>query len=120
MDYMAFFAAWLNPSYIPFLAIIIIMAMILYRAHISSAEKFNLYDTISDSTTGRASLEKILMLTGGLAVTWWFMDLAAIHKATWQDAVAYGGLLGLAKVADKLITAKYKAAPKAKEVATKE
>jgi len=27
---------------------------------------------------------------------------------TAEDAVAYGGLLGLAKVADKLITAKYK------------
>jgi hypothetical protein len=83
------------------------MAIILYRAHIGS-NRFNLFDVLSDSITKKASLEKILMLTGGLAVTWWFMDIAAIHKATWQDAVAYGGLLGLAKVADKLITAKYK------------
>lgn len=79
----------------------------MYRAHISSKEAFNLYDALSDTITGKASIEKIFMMCGGMTVTWWFIDLVANHKATWEDAVAYGGLLGMAKVANSYINAKY-------------
>jgi hypothetical protein len=98
--------ATFNP-YIPFLTIILLMVIILLRAHLSSKQKFNFYDVITDSSTRKASLEKILVLTGGVSITWWFMDLSSLHKATWEDAIAFGGLLGLSKVADKLINSKY-------------
>lgn len=65
-----------------------------------------------ESNTGKASIEKIGILMGMLSISWWFFDKVAMHTATWEDAIAYGGLLGLAKVANKLIESKY---PQSKE-----
>jgi ABC-type methionine transport system permease subunit len=94
-------------GYVPFLTIITLVAVIMYKAHGDSNSQFSMYDLVSSSISLKASIENIGMLMAMLAVTWWFMDLAAIHKATWTDAVAYGGLLGLAKVANKALDLKF-------------
>jgi len=91
----------------PFLSIIFLMMMILYGAHKSSDSKFVIFDLVSDKDTGKGSLEKIFMMLGSLAITLWFIDITIAGRATWEDAVAYGGLLGLAKIANTLISAKY-------------
>lgn len=93
--------------YIPFLMIIGIIAIILIRAHISSNQQFTIFDLIVDKDTGKGSLEKVGMLTAMLTVTWWFIDLTARGKSTWEDMVMYAGVLGLAKVANSFISAKY-------------
>jgi len=96
-------------SYIPFILMLTIVAGILIRAHLSdpSQASFNLFDLIQDKETGKGSIEKVFVLLAGLSVTWWFIDMVARHVATWEDALAYGGLLGLAKVANSFISAKY-------------
>lgn len=93
------------PSYIPFIFIMVIVGLILYRAHVSEAS-FNLFHLIEDTTTGKGSLEKVQLLLGGLTVTWWFMELCVQNKATWEDAICYGGLLGLSKFANKWLDIK--------------
>jgi hypothetical protein len=82
----------------------------MHRAHISDS-KFTVYDMLTNSITGKADVEKIFLVLGSLSVTWWFMDLSVQHTATWSDAVAYGGLLGLAKVANKALELKYPQQP---------
>lgn len=93
-------------AHIPFLIIISLVTLILWRAHFSTESPFSVNHMIINSVTGKGSVEKVLVLLAGLSVTWWFMDLSALHKATWSDAVAYGGLLGLAKIADKALDIK--------------
>lgn len=95
------------PSYIPFIFIIGIITIILIRAHHSDSTKFSFFDTLVDSTTGKASLEKIGLLTGQLCLTWWFVDLAASQKATIEEALTYGGIMGLSKAYDTFIKNKY-------------
>jgi hypothetical protein len=113
MDYMPFlqFIAHVvrvivDSGFVPFLLIITLVAIIMWRAHVDSNARFNIYDLVSNNITQKASVESIGMLMAMLSVTLWFMDLAAQHKATWSDAVAYGGLMGLAKVANKVIDSK--------------
>lgn len=79
----------------------------MYHAHKSSEERFNIYDTLIDSTTGKASIERIGMWLAMLASTWWFFDIVASEKAGWEEMVAYTGVLGLAKLGSSLISAKY-------------
>lgn len=95
-----------NPAYLPFLFILAVVGFIMYRAHISSSESFSIYHLVVDSKTKQGSVEKIMVLIAGLAITWWFIDLVAVQKADWNDAVAYGGLMGLAKVASDVIKSK--------------
>lgn len=95
------------PSYAPFFLILFIVAAILYRAHISSENKFCLFDLIQDKVTGKGSLEKVGMLTAMLTLTWWFVDLAADGKANVDDAIVYGGIMGLAKFGSSWLSAKY-------------
>ena len=104
------------PSYAPFFTIIIVMSFILYKAHVSSDQKFKIYDLIEDKDTQRGSLEKVGMLTAMLSLTWWFIDLAAQGKVTVDDVMAYGGIMGLAKIASSWLSAKYgQPTPAAKE-----
>jgi hypothetical protein len=72
---------------------------------------FSIFDLIQDGTTKKGSLEKVGVLIGILSVTLWFTELTAVGKATWEDAVAFGGLLGLAKVARDVITLKSASTP---------
>lgn len=96
----------LNPAYVPFLFILSLMAFIMYRAHVSSEQKFNIYDTLIDSTSGKASIEKIGIWMAMLSVSWWFFDKVAQRTASWEDVIAYGGLMGLAKFANKWLKTK--------------
>lgn len=102
---------------LPFLFIIAIMFMLMYYAHISSKERFNVYETLIDNVSGKASIERIGMWLAMLASTWWFFDKVATHTAGWEEMVAYTGVLGLTKVASSFISAKYHppAAPKDNE-----
>lgn len=93
---------------VPFLFIILIMFMILYFAHTSSKERFNIYETLIDNATGKASVERIGMWLAMLASTWWFFDKVASKTAGWEEMVAYTGALGLAKLGSSFISAKYK------------
>jgi hypothetical protein len=96
----------INPSYLPFLFILVLIGFVLYKAHRDKSESFNIYHLVVNSKTNRGSLEKVLMLTAGTAITWWFIDRVAIGKASWEDAAAYGTLMGLAKVANDMINSK--------------
>lgn len=96
------------PTAIPFLFIILIMFMLLYYAHKSSEERFNIYDTLIDSNTGKASIERIGMWLAMLASTWWMFDKVASKTAGWEEMVAYTGVLGLAKLGSAFISAKYR------------
>ena len=98
------------PAYAPFILILGIVAVILYKAH-TGEDKFSFFDLIKDKDTGKGSLEKVGMLTAMLSVTWWFVDLAARGVAKYEDAIAYAGLLGLAKFANNWLSAKYGSAP---------
>jgi len=95
-----------NPAYVPFLFILGLVGFIVVHAHYSSKESFNVFHLLTDSVTERGSLEKVMMLFAGLSITWWFMSSVAVGKATYEDAIAYGGLLGLAKVAKDVINLK--------------
>jgi hypothetical protein len=102
-------------QYLPFIFILGILSAILYKADKDSALQFRIYDLVSDPVTGKASLEKIGMLVGQLSITWWFMDRAAQSKATIEEVLVYGGLIGVSKVASQLINAKYGQKSDAKE-----
>lgn len=97
-----------NAAYIPFLLIIIIMSLLMLRAHISSQSRFNLYETLIDASSGKASLERVGMWFAILSITWWFIDKSAKGTATWEDMLAYAGVLGLTNIAASVIAAKYK------------
>lgn len=95
------------PAYAPFMMLILILAFIMYRAHISAENKFNIFDLIQDKDTGKGSLEKIGVLAAYLSIMWWFVDLAAQGKATVDDVLAYGGIMGLSKAFNSWLSAKY-------------
>lgn len=95
------------PSYAPFLMLMLIMGIILYRAHVSSENKFSIFDLIQDKDTGKGSLEKIGVLMANITITWWFVDLAANGKATAEEVMTYGGLMGLSKAFNSWLSAKY-------------
>ena len=97
---------FLASPYTPFFVIMSIVAFIMYKAHQDSKSLFSMYDLVSQD--GKACVEKILMLLGGLSVTWWFIDICAKNKATLDDAIAYGVLLGLAKFANKVLDLKFR------------
>lgn len=94
-------------TFLPFLFIIFIMIMLMYHAHTSSNERFNIYETLIDNETGKASIERIGMWLAMLASTWWFFDQVASKSAGWEEMVAYTGVLGLTKVASSFVNAKY-------------
>lgn len=93
------------PSYIPAVLIYGLVAFILYRAHIGSNNKFTVFDLI-EGESGRGSLEKVGLLTGMISLTWWFLDMIAQGKATWEVASAFGTMMGLYKIANKYIDSK--------------
>jgi hypothetical protein len=95
------------PSYLPFFIILGIVGFILYRAHEDTNQKFTIFDLIEDNGTGKGSLEKIGMLLAQLSLTWWFIDLAASAKATYEEALAYGAIMGVSKFASNFLSAKY-------------
>ena len=105
MTFLAFFEAFAARA--PFLLIMLVMALILYRAHRSDNTTFSVFHLVTDGVTGKGSVEKIGMIMAQLTVTWWFVDRAAKGLATVEEALVYGGLLGLARLADKWIGAKY-------------
>lgn len=96
------------PSYAPFIMVIIIMAIVLYRAHRNKEHAFTIFDLIEDEETGKGSLEKVGMMFAMLSITWWFIDDAAKGKIGVEEVLAYGGIMGLAKFADKWLNKKYK------------
>ena len=111
--YLAVFLGKLSalPAYAPFMLILLIVAFILYRAHVGSND-FSVFDFIRDNDTGKGSLEKVGMLFAILTVTWWFMDLTARGVAKYEDAIAYAGLMGLARFAKSWVDARYNASDK--------
>jgi len=92
-------------SYVPYLVILSLVGMVMFIAHRSDKHDFTLFDLISDVHTGRAGMEKILMLLAGLSVTWWFIDAAAHARATAMDVITYAATMGLARYANKLTDA---------------
>lgn len=94
--------------YVPFTFILAVVALILIRAHISApaVSPFSIFDLIQDKETGRGSLEKVGMLVAMLTLTWWFINMAVLGKATWEEAIAYGGILGLSKFANSWLSTK--------------
>ena len=93
-------------GYIPFFVILTVMALIMRAAHRSPLSTFSVHDMLVSTITSKADVEKMFLVLGSISVTWWFMDMCARHVATWTEAVAYGGLLGLAKVANKALDLK--------------
>lgn len=91
------------PTYIGFIAIILLMALIMYRAHVSSDNHFSMFDLIEDSSTGKGALEKVGMLMAMLTLTWWFIDMCAKTLATWEVAATYASAMGVWKVANKYL-----------------
>jgi hypothetical protein len=80
---------------------------VLYKAHASSNQQFTVYDLVEDPATGKGSLDKIGMLTAQLSITWWFIDTAAQNKATVEEVLVYGGLMGVSKFATQWLNMKY-------------
>ncbi len=95
------------PTYIPFFIIIVAVASILYKAHTDTNEKFTVFDLIEDPTTGKGSLEKVGMLFAQLSLSWWFISTAASGKVTTEDILSYGAVMGVSKIANAFIQAKY-------------
>lgn len=100
--------------YVPFIIILGVVGFILYRAHVSAPEvtPFSVFDLIQDKETGKGSLEKVGVLLGILLVSYWFCNAIFLGKATWEDAIAVSGILGLAKFANTWVAAKYQSSPK--------
>jgi len=90
----------------PFIFILGLVGLILYKANNDDASKFQVYQLISD-TAGRASLEKVASLTGYLAITWAFMDMAAARRLTVEEIGIYGAIVILSRSTTKFIDAKY-------------
>ncbi len=106
MDNITHILNQLGP-YLPFIMIMAIVALFMYRAHMDDNRKFTVFDLIEDPITGKGSLEKIALLIAILAMTWWFIDMAAAGKLTNSDVGTYGGLLGGSKIFNSFITSKY-------------
>lgn len=94
-----------NAAYLPFLFIVALMGAMIARAHLLENTTFNFYDLFTGDN-GKASLDKVGKTTGYLALTWWFIDLAAQGTATAAEATVYGGLLVVAAAANKAIDMK--------------
>ena len=99
-------------NFLPFIGIISLVVILMVVSHVSENSPFYFYDLLCDSKTGKASVEKILVLIAGLAITIWFMQTASDGKATVSDVLAYGGLMGLAKIVKDVIASKDNAAVK--------
>lgn len=112
--FFSYLSIWMTkfPAYAPFIFILTVLAFILYKAHKSSDNKFTIFDLVMDKETGRGSLDKVGMLAAMLTITWWYVSLASQDKATFQDTLTYGGIMGLSKFASSWISAKYGNQPK--------
>jgi len=99
------------PAYLPYVMILGIITYIIYRANKDPERKFTIYDFIEDAGTGKGSLEKTGVVIAMLSITWWFVSLTAEGKAGYEDALAYGGLMGLSKFASTWLSAKYGKTP---------
>lgn len=91
-------------QYLPFLFLAFLIILLMISAHKSTDSKFFYYDLLCNTKTGKAAVEKILLLIAGLAITLWFMQTAANGKVTVNEVIAYGGVMGLAKFARDMIS----------------
>jgi len=99
-------------SYIPFLFILGVMWVLMYNAHKDPDVSFNIYDCLVDPITKEADTKRIGVVLAILTLTWWFVDEAARGTAGVEDAIAYGGMLGLAEFASIWLKSKYPTSPK--------
>lgn len=99
--------------YIPFTIIIGIIVFVLYLSHNKENTPFLIEDLVVDHVTKRGSLEKVLMLTGGLCAVWWFIGRCAAGLAGFEDMMALTTVLGLSKAWNSWLGAKYKTDTKA-------
>lgn len=94
-------------SYIPFLFILGVMWVLMYNAHKDPDVSFNIYDCLVDPITKEADTKRIGVVLAILTLTWWFVDEAARGTAGVEDAIAYGGMLGLAEFASIWLKSRY-------------
>ncbi len=97
----------MNSVYLPFIMILSLVGLLMFRAHRNQEAKFNFYD-IFVGNDGKASITSIARFCGYITLTWWFISLCAEGKAGAAEATVYGGLFVADQTMQRLTAMKSK------------
>ena len=94
-------------NYAPHIMLILIISVILYHAHKSTATRFNIFDYFLDDATGKASITKTLQMLAGLTGTWIVVKYAVGNNLSTEMFSMYLAALGVSAGWSKFVGAKY-------------
>jgi hypothetical protein len=96
-----------NLSYLPYISVVILIALITYYAHKAKEGNFNFYDLVLDPATNKASITRVWQNVGAGTGTVIVIQLAVNGKLDDTTFAIYLGALGVSEAFSRFIGAKY-------------
>ena len=103
--------------YAPHLVLVLIVSVLLYKAHSNAEHKFNIFDYFMDAATGKPSITRSLQLLAGITATWVVVTMTVADKLTYEFFGLYLAAMGISEGWSKLVRAKFSS--KTEEVESK-
>lgn len=92
--------------FIPYIMMVLMFSLIMWKAHKSSESKFNIYDYLIDPVTGKADIARTLQMTAGATATWTIIKAASTNTLSAELFIIYLASMGLSEGYSKYLSYK--------------